>query len=157
MPEEELLQRGRMAGEPVDAEPAQEAHRTVQMISGDAELDAQAIDLVVGSEAAESDVGLALAAVSLMAVLGAMKRRVGRAMDSRTPVADSTETLRCSYLSAILLAGLVLNATRNGRILPTRPAVLLAIAPERVTIPRGLPRARRMTRSGRRGERVRPR
>jgi hypothetical protein len=40
-----------------------------------------------------------------------MKRRVGRAMDSRTLVADSTETLLCSYLSAILLAGLVLNAT----------------------------------------------
>ena len=32
-------------------------------------------------------------------------------MDSRTLVADSTETQLCSYLSAILLAGLVLNAT----------------------------------------------
>jgi divalent metal cation (Fe/Co/Zn/Cd) transporter len=39
-----------------------------------------------------------------------MKRRVGRAMGSRTLVADSTETLLCTYLSAILLAGLVLNA-----------------------------------------------
>jgi divalent metal cation (Fe/Co/Zn/Cd) transporter len=70
-------------------------------------------DLVVGSEAAESDVGIALAAVSLMVmpVLGVMKRRVGRALDSRTLIADSTETLLCSYLSAILLAGLVLNAT----------------------------------------------
>jgi len=70
-------------------------------------------DLAVGSEAAESDIGIALAAVSLvvMPVLGVMKRRVGRAMDSRTLVADSTETLLCSYLSAILLAGLVLNAT----------------------------------------------
>jgi divalent metal cation (Fe/Co/Zn/Cd) transporter len=70
-------------------------------------------DLVVGSEAVESDIGIALAAVSLvvMPVLGILKRRVGRAMDSRTLVADSTETLLCSYLSAILLAGLVLNAT----------------------------------------------
>ena len=70
-------------------------------------------DLVVGTEAAESDIGIALAAVSLvvMPVLGVMKRRVGRAMDSRALVADSTETLLCSYLSAILLAGLVLNAT----------------------------------------------
>jgi divalent metal cation (Fe/Co/Zn/Cd) transporter len=70
-------------------------------------------NLVVGSPAAESDVGIALAAVSLMVmpVLGVMKRRVGRAMDSRTLVADSTETLLCSYLSAILLAGLLLNAT----------------------------------------------
>jgi divalent metal cation (Fe/Co/Zn/Cd) transporter len=47
----------------------------------------------------------------VMPVLGVMKRRVGRAMDSRTLVADSTETLLCSYLSAILLAGLLLNAT----------------------------------------------
>lgn len=55
-------------------------------------------DLAVGSEAAEFDVGIALAAVSLMVmpVLGVMKRRVGRAMDSRTLVADSTETLLCS-------------------------------------------------------------
>ena len=70
-------------------------------------------DLVVGSEAVESDIGIALAAVSLvvMPVLGVLKRRVGRAMDSPTLVADSTETLLCSYLSAILLAGLVLNAT----------------------------------------------
>jgi divalent metal cation (Fe/Co/Zn/Cd) transporter len=70
-------------------------------------------DLAVGAEAAESDVGIALAAVSLvvMPVLAIMKRRVGRAMDSRTLVADSTETLLCSYLSAILLVGLVLNAT----------------------------------------------
>jgi divalent metal cation (Fe/Co/Zn/Cd) transporter len=69
-------------------------------------------DLVVGSEAAESDVGIALAAVSLvvMPALAIMKRRVGREMGSRTLVADSTETLLCSYLSAILLAGLVLNA-----------------------------------------------
>jgi hypothetical protein len=60
-----------------------------------------------------ADVGIALATVSLivMPVLGVMKGRVGRAMDSPTLVADSTEMLLCSYLSAILLAGLVLNAT----------------------------------------------
>jgi divalent metal cation (Fe/Co/Zn/Cd) transporter len=60
-----------------------------------------------------ADVGIALATVSLivMPVLGVMKRRVGRAMDSPTLVADSTETLLRSYLSAIVLAGLVLNAT----------------------------------------------
>jgi divalent metal cation (Fe/Co/Zn/Cd) transporter len=46
-----------------------------------------------------------------MPALAVMKRRVGRAMYSRTLVADSTETLLCSYLSAILLIGLVLNAT----------------------------------------------
>jgi hypothetical protein len=39
------------------------------------------------------------------------KRRVGRELGSATVVADSTQTLLCTYLSAILLAGLVLNAT----------------------------------------------
>lgn len=70
-------------------------------------------DLVVGSEAAGSPVGIVLAIVSLilMPALAIAKRRVGRAMDSATLVADSTETFLCSYLSAILLGGLVLNAT----------------------------------------------
>ena len=69
-------------------------------------------DLVVGAEAEESRVGIALAIVSLavMPALALGKRRVGRAMNSATLIADSTETLLCSYLSAILLVGLVLNA-----------------------------------------------
>jgi divalent metal cation (Fe/Co/Zn/Cd) transporter len=70
-------------------------------------------DLAVGSEAGESRVGLVLAAVSLvvMPFLAFAKRRTGRAMNSRTLIADATETLLCSYLSAILLVGLLLNAT----------------------------------------------
>ncbi|MGH2708637.1 MAG: cation diffusion facilitator family transporter [Actinomycetota bacterium] len=69
-------------------------------------------DLVVGSEARESVVGIALAAVSLVAMvaLAVAKRRTGRRLGSPTLVADSAETLLCAYLSAILLAGLVLNA-----------------------------------------------
>ncbi len=39
------------------------------------------------------------------------KRRVGRRMSSRTVVADGGQTMLCSYLSAVLLAGLVANAT----------------------------------------------
>lgn len=75
---------------------------------------AQAVrDLIVGSEAGESTVGIGLAAVSLavMPALALGKRRVGKAMNSRTLIADSTETLLCSYLSALLLVGLVLNDT----------------------------------------------
>jgi divalent metal cation (Fe/Co/Zn/Cd) transporter len=70
-------------------------------------------DLVVGSEAEESAVGIVLAAVSLavMPVLAVGKRRTGRSLNSPTLVADATETLLCSYLSAILLIGLLLNAT----------------------------------------------
>jgi divalent metal cation (Fe/Co/Zn/Cd) transporter len=70
-------------------------------------------DLIVGSEAEESVAGLILAAASLaiMPVLGLAKRQTGRALNSRTLIADATETLLCSYLSAILLVGLLLNAT----------------------------------------------
>ena len=68
--------------------------------------------MIVGAEAEESIVGIVLAAVSLlvMPALAIAKRRTAKRMGSATLLADSTETLLCSYLSAILLAGLVLNA-----------------------------------------------
>lgn len=61
----------------------------------------------------ESIVGIALAAVSLviMPLLVGAKRRVARAIGSRALDADATQTALCTYLSAILLAGLLLNAT----------------------------------------------
>lgn len=70
-------------------------------------------DLIVRSEPGESVPGIVLAALSLvvMPVLAIAKRRVGRRMSSRTVVADSGQTMLCSYLSAILLIGLVTNAT----------------------------------------------
>jgi hypothetical protein len=46
-----------------------------------------------------------------MPLLSWAQRRTGRALGSRAVVADSTQTLLCSYLSAVLLVGLVLNAT----------------------------------------------
>lgn len=60
-----------------------------------------------------SPVGIALAAASLavMPFLSWAQRRTGRALGSRAVVADSTQTLLCTYLSAVLLLGLVLNAT----------------------------------------------
>jgi divalent metal cation (Fe/Co/Zn/Cd) transporter len=70
-------------------------------------------DLVIGAEPAESTVGIALAVASLavMPSLALAKRRVGRRLANPALVADSTETLLCAYLSAILLVGLALNAT----------------------------------------------
>jgi len=70
-------------------------------------------DLVIGAEARGSAVGIGLAVASLVAMplLGVAKRRTGRRLDNPTLVADSAETLLCAYLSVILLAGLVLNAT----------------------------------------------
>jgi divalent metal cation (Fe/Co/Zn/Cd) transporter len=70
-------------------------------------------DLAIGAEAGESVVGIGLAVASLIAMplLGVAKRRTGQRLDNPTLIADSAETLLCAYLSAILLAGLVLNAT----------------------------------------------
>jgi divalent metal cation (Fe/Co/Zn/Cd) transporter len=70
-------------------------------------------DLVERSVPSESVTGIVLAALSLvvMPLLAFAKRRVGRRLSSRTVVADSGQTLLCSYLSAVLLIGLVANAT----------------------------------------------
>jgi divalent metal cation (Fe/Co/Zn/Cd) transporter len=59
-----------------------------------------------------STVGLGLAAVSLvvMPVLSAAQRRAGRELGSRSAVADSKQTLLCTYLSAVLLVGLGVNS-----------------------------------------------
>jgi divalent metal cation (Fe/Co/Zn/Cd) transporter len=60
-----------------------------------------------------STVGIVLAALSLavMPFLSWAQRRTGRALGSGSVVADSKQTQLCTYLSAVLLAGLVLNAT----------------------------------------------
>lgn len=59
-----------------------------------------------------SYVGIALAALSLivMPLLARGKRRVAASINSRALKADSRQTDICAYLSAILLAGLGLNA-----------------------------------------------
>lgn len=69
--------------------------------------------LVNGSQPGPSAVGVALAIASLvvMPVLSWAQRRTGRALGSRAVVADGTQTLLCTYLSAVLLVGLVLNST----------------------------------------------
>lgn len=69
--------------------------------------------LVSGHEPDSSTVGIALASLSLMVMplLSWVQRRTGRALGSNAVVADGTQTLLCTYLSAVLLLGLVLNAT----------------------------------------------
>ena len=64
------------------------------------------------SEPRHSPIGIGLAAVSLivMPVLSLAQRRAGREYGSRSAVADSKQTLLCTYLSAVLLVGLLLNA-----------------------------------------------
>jgi Co/Zn/Cd efflux system component len=69
--------------------------------------------LTGGGEAQHSTPGIVIAALSLavMPVLSWAQRRAGRELGSRTAVADSKQTLLCTYLSAVLLVGLVLNST----------------------------------------------
>jgi len=69
--------------------------------------------LIGGSDPESSPVGIGLAALSLivMPFLSWAQRRTGKALGSNAVVADGTQTLLCTYLSAVLLVGLVLNAT----------------------------------------------
>lgn len=63
-------------------------------------------------EAEHSTIGIVLAALSLavMPFLSAAQRNAGRELGSATAVADSKQTLLCTYLSAVLLVGLVANS-----------------------------------------------
>lgn len=69
--------------------------------------------LWAGSDPDASPVGIGLAIASLMVMpfLSWAQRRTGRALGSNAVFADGTQTLLCTYLSAVLLVGLVLNAT----------------------------------------------
>ncbi len=65
----------------------------------------------VGEPPRHSTIGIVLAALSLaiMPVLSWLQRRAGRELGSLSAVADSKQTLLCTYLSAVLLVGLALN------------------------------------------------
>ncbi len=69
--------------------------------------------LLGAAEPEHSPAGIGLAAVSLvvMPLLSWFERRTGRELGSASAVADSKQTLLCTYLSAVLLVGLVLNST----------------------------------------------
>lgn len=68
--------------------------------------------LLGAAEPEHSTVGIVLAAVSLavMPGLALLERRTGSELGSATVVADSKQLLLCSYLSGVLLAGLLLNS-----------------------------------------------
>ncbi len=70
------------------------------------------LSLVGMGEARPSPLGIGLAAASLvvMPVVSLAQRRAGRELGSLSAVADSKQTLLCTYLSAALLVGLTLNA-----------------------------------------------
>jgi cation diffusion facilitator family transporter len=72
-----------------------------------------AVSSIVRQEAPEESIpGIVLAAASLvvMPLLARAKHRVAAEISSRALRADATQTELCTYLSAILLGGLLLNA-----------------------------------------------
>lgn len=68
--------------------------------------------IIINAAPGESMVGIVLALLSLaiMPLLARAKRRVAFAMGSGALAAEARQTLFCTWLSAILLAGLLLNA-----------------------------------------------
>ncbi|MFF5426409.1 MULTISPECIES: cation transporter [unclassified Streptomyces] len=73
-----------------------------------------AVRALAGTGQADRSIpGIVIAALSLaiMPFLSAAQRKAGRELGSASAVADSKQTLLCTYLSAVLLVGLVLNAT----------------------------------------------
>ncbi|ONI76266.1 cobalt transporter [Actinosynnema sp. ALI-1.44] len=73
----------------------------------------ESVRSLLGAEDADhSTVGIVLAAVSLvvMPFLSAAQRHAGRELGSASAVADSKQTLLCTYLSGVLLVGLLVNS-----------------------------------------------
>lgn len=70
------------------------------------------VALVTRVDVAPSPVGIVLTALSvvIMPFLSLAERRAGRELGSASAVADSMQTLICTYLSAAVLIGLVANA-----------------------------------------------
>ncbi|RSM95244.1 cobalt transporter [Nonomuraea sp. WAC 01424] len=88
-----------------------------------------AVRALLGSgEAEHSTPGLILAALSLMIMpfLSYAQRRAGRELGSASAVADSKQTLLCTYLSGVLLVGLALNSLFGWSWADTIAALVIA-------------------------------
>ena len=85
--------------------------------------------LLGGGEAERSMVGIVLVAVSVvvMPFLSWAQRRAGHELGSASAVADSKQTLLCTYLSAAVLVGLVLNAALGWWWADPAAALVLAV------------------------------
>lgn len=76
-----------------------------------------------------SPVGIAIAALSLvvMPFLSWFERRTGRELGSASAIADSKQTLICTYLSAALLVGLLLNGLLGWAWADSAAALVIAV------------------------------
>lgn len=74
-------------------------------------------------------IGIVLAGVSLvvMPVLSWAQRRAGRKLRSLSAVADSKQTLLCTYLSAVLLVGQLLNSLLGWSWADPIAAIVIAV------------------------------
>lgn len=89
----------------------------------------ESVRALLGAEPAEhSGVGIVLAAVSLLVMpfLSVAQRRAGRELGSASAVADSKQTLLCTYLSGVLLVGLLLNSLFGWYLADPIVAVVIA-------------------------------
>lgn len=88
-----------------------------------------ALSLFGPRQAEHSPVGIALAAVSLavMPLLSWFERRTGTELGSASAIADSKQTLICSYLSAALLIGLLLNTLLGWAWADSVAALVIAV------------------------------
>jgi len=88
-----------------------------------------AVSLLGLREAEHSPVGIVLAAVSLavMPLLSWFERRTGTELGSASAIADSKQTLICSYLSAALLVGLLLNTLLGWAWADSVAALVIAV------------------------------
>ena len=86
-------------------------------------------DLVSDAEPDRSVVGIVLAVLSLMVMpaLARAKRRNAEVLQNKTLLAEATQTKLCTYLSAILLAGLGLRATLGWTWADPIAALLIAL------------------------------
>jgi divalent metal cation (Fe/Co/Zn/Cd) transporter len=90
----------------------------------------EAVRALLGAgEAERSTVGIVLVAASVvvMPFLSMAQRRAGHELGSASAVADSKQTLLCTYLSAAVLVGLVLNAALGWWWADPAAALVLAV------------------------------
>lgn len=106
--------------------------------------------LAGAGEADRSLTGIVIAVLSLavMPFLSAAQRRAGQELGSASAVADSKQTLLCTYLSGVLLVGLVVNATLGWPW--ADPVAALVIAA--VAVKEGRDTLREIDQTGRRRE-----
>ncbi len=85
--------------------------------------------LVTGHAPEHSPVGITIAALSLvvMPLASWVQRRTGRELGSHSAVADSKQTLLCTYMSAALLLGLLANSALDWWWADSLAALLIAV------------------------------